>query len=102
MATGPNLPMPQSAIDWAVRDTMPKWAKQLIQHRDPNIVERTARRAAVWSVINGLHLAAGPAPEFRQAQARVESGTSVPHTLPAYELGDDPVRSRDEVERSFA
>ena len=93
--------MPQSTINWAVRDTMPKWAKQLIQHRDPNIVERTARRAAVWSVINGLHVAAGPAPEFRQARARVESGTSVPHTLPAYELGDDPVRSRDQVERAF-
>jgi hypothetical protein len=55
----------------------------------------------VWSVINGLHVAAGPAPEFRQAQARVASGTSVPHTLPAYVLGDDPVRTRKDVELSF-
>jgi uncharacterized protein (DUF2236 family) len=105
MATGPNLALPHSAIDWAVRDTMPKWAKQMIQHRDPNIVERTARRAAVWSIINGLHVAAGPAPEFRQAQARVKAGVDpslAPHTLPTYELGDDPVRSRDEVEHSFA
>jgi hypothetical protein len=94
--------MPHSAIDWAIRDTMPKWAKELISHRDPNIVERTARRAAVWTVINGLHVAAGPAPEFRQAQARVASGTSVPHTQPSYVLGDDPVRSRADVEHSFA
>ncbi|MGV0789884.1 oxygenase MpaB family protein [Mycolicibacterium sp. XJ2] len=102
LATGPGLPLAQSAINWAIRDTMPRWAKQLIQHKDPNILERTARRATVWSVINGLHLAQGPIPEFRQAQARVASGTDVPHTLPAYRLGDDPVRTRDEVERSFA
>ena len=93
MSTGANLPMPHNAIDWAIRDTMPKWAKELISHRDPNIVQRTARRAAVWSIINGLHIAAGPAPEFRQAQARVKSGTTVPHTLPTYVLGDDPVRT---------
>ena len=102
MATGPNLPMPQSAIDWAIRDTMPKWAKQLIQHRDPNIVERTARRAAVWSVINGLHLAAGPHPSSGRPRPGSSRVRAVPHTLPAYELGDDPVRSRDEVEHSFA
>ena len=41
------------------------------------------------------------APEFRQAQTRVKSGATATHTLPAYVLGDDPVRSRDEVELSF-
>ncbi|MGV0606937.1 oxygenase MpaB family protein [Mycolicibacterium sp. XJ1904] len=102
LATGPGLPLAQSAINWAIRDTMPRWAKQLIQHKDPNILERTARRATVWSVINGLHIAQGPIPEFRQAQARVASGTDVPHTLPTYRLGDDEIRTRDEVERSFA
>jgi hypothetical protein len=102
MSTGPNLPMPHSAIDWAIRDTMPKWAKELIAHRDPNIVQRTARRAAVWSIINGLHIASGTAPEFRQAEARVKSGTTVSHTLPTYAPGDDPVRSRKEVELSFS
>jgi uncharacterized protein (DUF2236 family) len=102
MATGPNVPMPQAAIDWAIRDTMPRWAKQMIQHRDPNIVERTARRTAVWSIINGLHVAAGPIPEFRQAQARVAGGTTVPHTLPTHVPGTDPVRTRAEVEHSFA
>ena len=53
MATGPNLPLPQSAIDWAIRDTMPKWAAQLVQHTVPQPVERAARRAAVWPAING-------------------------------------------------
>jgi hypothetical protein len=81
--------LPHSAIDWAIRDTMPRWAKQLIQHRDPNIVERTARRAAVWSVINGLSAASGPTPEFLQAKARVKAGI-------------DPLFSRDEVELTFA
>jgi uncharacterized protein (DUF2236 family) len=102
MATGPNLPMPQSAIDWAIRDTMPKWARQLIQHQSPNVVERTARRAAVWSVINGLHAAAGPIPEFRQAQAKVAGGTTVAHTMPSHVPGSDPVRTRIEVEHTFA
>jgi uncharacterized protein (DUF2236 family) len=105
MATGPNLPMPQSAVDWAIRDTMPKWAMEMVQHRSPNVVERAARRAAVWSVINGLHTAAGPIPEFRQAQARVAGGVDAelaPHTMPTHVPGSDPVRSRDEVERTFA
>ena len=78
------------------------WAKQLIQHRDPNVVEQTARRAAVWSVINGLDAASGPTPEFRQAQARVKAGTTVPHTVPTHVPGTDPVLSRDEVEATFA
>ncbi|MGE0214577.1 oxygenase MpaB family protein [Mycolicibacterium sp.] len=71
MATGPNLGLPHSALDWAVRDTMPPWAQRLIQHTNPNIVERTARRALVWSIINGVHVASGPVPEFEQAKARV-------------------------------
>lgn len=102
MATGPNLPMPQAAVDWAIRDTMPKWAKQMIQHTDPNIVERTARRATVWGIINGLQTASGTPPEFRQAQKRVKAGTTVKHTLPTYQPGDDPVCTREEIEHSFA
>jgi len=101
VATGPGLPMTQSAVDWAIRDTLPKWAAQMVQHTNPNVVERTARRTAVWTVINGLTAATGSVPEFRQAQARVEAGTTVPHTLPAYVPGTDPVLSRDEVEHSF-
>ena len=73
----------------------------MVQHTNPNGVERTARRTAVWTVINGLTAATGSVPEFRQAQARVEAGTTVPHTLPAYVPGTDPVLSRDEVEHSF-
>jgi hypothetical protein len=101
MGTGPNLPMPQAAVDWAIRDTMPKWAKQLVAHRDCNIIERTARRTAVWSIINGVNTASGPTPEFRQAQARVKAGTTVPHTVPTYVLGSDPIHSRSEVELTF-
>ncbi len=105
MATGPNLPMPESALNWAVRDTMPSWAKGLIQHRDPNIVERTARRALVWSIINGLHVASGPVPEFEQAKARVADGVDpalAPHTVPTHQPGSDPVRTRTELEDAFA
>ena len=101
MATGPNLPMPQAAVDWAIRDTMPKWAAQMVQHRSPNIVERTARRAAVWSVINGLHTAAGPIAEFRQAQARVAGGTSAAaHAADAragHRPGPQPRRGRAQL-----
>jgi hypothetical protein len=41
-------------------------------------------------------------PEFAQAQARVAGGASIPHTVPAHVAGSDPVRSRPEVEHSFA
>jgi hypothetical protein len=105
MATGPNLPLPQSALNWAVRDTMPPWAMGLIQHKNPHILERTARRALVWSIINGIHLASGPVPEFEQAKARVKDGVDpalAPHTLPAYQPGSDTVRTRDDVENAFA
>ena len=103
MGTGPNVSRcRRAAVDWAIRDTMPKWAKQMLAaHATRNLVERTARRAAVWSIINGLNAASGPAPEFQQAQARVAGGTTVPHTLPTYVLGSDQLRSRAEVERSF-
>src|SRR4051812_5595032 len=102
MSTGPGLPMALGAIDWAIRDTLPKWGAQLVSHTNPNIFERTARRAAVWTVINGLTAASGQIPEFCQAQARVKGGTTVPHTLPTYVRGTDPVLRRDEVEHSFA
>lgn len=105
MATGPGLPPVQSALNWAVRDTMPRWAKGLIQHRDPNVIERTARRALVWSIINGIHVASGPVPEFEQAKARVADGIDpalAPHTLPAYQPGSDPIRTRTELEDAFA
>lgn len=105
MATGANLPMPQAAIDWAIRDTMPRWAMELIQHKSPNIIERTARRSVVWSIINGLEFTTGPTPEFKQARARVAGGVDpdlAPHTWPTYVPGTDPTLSRDEVEKSFA
>jgi uncharacterized protein (DUF2236 family) len=102
MNTGSNVSGPLAALDWAIRDTMPTWGKQMIGHRNPNPIERTARRSAVWSIVNGLELAAGPVAEFRQARARVAAGTTQPHTLPTHIPGTDPVRSRAEVERTFA
>ncbi|WP_238420143.1 oxygenase MpaB family protein [Gordonia sp. 'Campus'] len=103
MATGGNVQNPaQGAVDWAIRDTMPRWAKQLIMYRAPNPVERRVRRSMVWSIINSAHLTMGEAPEFAAARRRVAQGTDVPHTLPRYELGSDPERTRAEIEASFA
>lgn len=103
MATGVNVKNPaQAAVDWAIRDTMPRWAKQLISYVPPNPLERRARRSAVWTIINSAHLSMGEAPEFAAARRRVAGGTDVPHTLPRYELGSDPELSRAEVEATFS
>ncbi|KSU57129.1 MULTISPECIES: oxygenase MpaB family protein [unclassified Gordonia (in: high G+C Gram-positive bacteria)] len=103
MATGLNVRNPaQGVVDWAIRDTMPRWAQQLIMYRPPNPVERRVRRSAVWGLINSAHLTMGEAPEFAAARRRVAHGTTVPHTLPRYELGSDPERTRAEIEASFA
>ena len=71
------------------------------RRRTAGIPRQPAARV-VRAVINGLNTAAGQAPEFEQAKARVANGTTVPHTLPTYVLGSDPFLSRDEVEKSFA
>lgn len=102
MATGPNVrglgPL-GPAVDWAIRDTLPRWAAAMVMHTPPNPIDRAARRSAAWAVINGLHTAMGPLPEFRAAQARVAHGTTSAHTVPSYLPGDDPVRSRETVEQ---
>ncbi|MFW0787280.1 oxygenase MpaB family protein [Gordonia sp. CPCC 206044] len=99
MATGANLTNPaQSAVDWAIRDTMPQWAAQLVSHRPPNPIERRARRSVVWAALNGLHATMGEVPEFAAAQRRVADGTTVEHTEPQYVLGSDPELDRDQVE----
>lgn len=104
-ATGSNLADPKypgppggEFIDWAIRDTLPSWAAAMVMHRKPNPIERALRQASVWSVINGLHLAMGPLPEFRQAQKRVAGGVHGPVTSPNYVAGSDPKRSRAKVE----
>jgi hypothetical protein len=59
----------------------------------------------VWSIINGLHTAAGPFPEFRQAKSRVKGGVDpelAPYTVPRYVPGSDPIRSRADIESTFA
>ncbi|CAN5607289.1 hypothetical protein BH10ACT9_BH10ACT9_57140 [soil metagenome] len=104
MFTGPNIigadlgPPGGELIDWAIRDTLPSWAAAMVMHRPPNPVERLARQAAVWSVINGIHTAMGPLPEFRAAKRRVR-GTETDPTSPTYVLGSDPVRSRAKAEQ---
>ena len=102
--TGPNLrgaqtgPLDNPFMDWAIRDTLPRWAARMVMYQRPNPIELRARRSALWTVLNSLHAVTGPLPEFRQAQARVAGGTAVPHTEPAYVLGSDPERTREEVE----
>ena len=48
----------------------------MVMHRPPNPIERALRQASVWAVINGIHTAMGPLPEFRQAQQRVDPSAS--------------------------
>ena len=102
VATGVNLTNPaEAAVDWAIRDTMPPWAARLVMYQPPNPVERRARRAAVWTAINGLHASMGEAPEFAAARRRVAGGTTVAHTEPTYVLGSDPDMGRVRVEEEF-
>lgn len=102
--TGPNLRDVETNLftgpfmDWAVRDTMPRWAARMVMHRRPNPLEVRARRTAMWLALNGMQTAIGPLREFRQAQARVADGTTCAHTMPTHVPGTDPVRTRDEVE----
>ena len=95
--------MPQSAVDWAIRDTMPKWAKQLIGHTDPNPIERAARRA-IGLVGHQRAAHRGRHHPWSSVRPRPASRAEppVPHTEPTYVLGSDPELSRDEVEHSFA
>ncbi|AZG48684.1 oxygenase MpaB family protein [Gordonia insulae] len=102
IATGANLTNPaQAALDWAIRDTMPDWAAQLVMHRSPNPIERRARRSVVWTALNGLHATMGEAPEFTAARGRVAGGTTVSHTEPGYVPGTDPELDRSAVEAAL-
>lgn len=103
-ATGPNLRDAKTNlltgpfIDWAVRDTLPRWAARMVMHRRPNSIEVRARRTTMWLTLNGAQATVGPLKEFRQAQARVAGGASCEHTTPTHVPGTDPARTRDEVE----
>ncbi|MGV9713610.1 oxygenase MpaB family protein [Gordonia sp. NPDC003424] len=99
MATGANVTNPLvGAVDWAIRDTMPSWAAQLVQYRRPNPIERRARRSAVWTTLNSLHTSMGEPPEVLAARRRVAGVTGVAHTEPTYVPGSDPYLDRDQVE----
>jgi hypothetical protein len=95
----PDVPQAAKFFDWAIRDSMPAWAAEMVMYRPPHPVERATRRAATWTALNGTQAAMGPLREFRQARRRVAGGTVVDHTEPAYVAGSDPVRSRDVVEQ---
>jgi len=105
MSTGSNLRGAQSGppggeyLDWAIRDALPSWAAAMVMHRSPNPVERALRQASVWAVLNGVHTAMGPLPEFRQAQQRVANRPNRTPTAPRYVRGSDPVRSRAKAEQ---
>lgn len=105
MMTGSNLSASESGlfggefIDWAIRDSLPSWAAAMVMYRPPNLIERTIRQASVWAVVNGIHAAMGPLPEFRQAQKRLGKGWIGTPKTPSYTLGSDPEHSREEVEQ---
>ncbi|WP_099024447.1 oxygenase MpaB family protein [Mycolicibacterium palauense] len=108
MATGPNLAAAESGpfggefIDWAIRDALPSWAAAMVMYRPPNPLERALRQSSVWAVVNGIHLAMGPLPEFRQARKRVAktaAGHRIAPTSPSYVPGSDPKRTRAKAER---
>ena len=105
-STGPNLRgngakpwEPNSAfMDWAARDLLPRWAQKLALYRRPNPVVLKMRRAALWAALNGLHDAAGPIREFREAKARVAKGVTAPPVESTAPKKPDPKLSREEVE----
>ena len=105
MMTGANLSASDSGpfggefVDWAIRDSLPSWAAAMVMYRPPNPIERTMRQASVWAVVNGIHAAMGPLPEFRQAQKRLDKRWIGAPTAPEYKLGTDPVRSRAKAEQ---
>lgn len=99
LMNNPDVPQEVKFFDWAIRDSMPDWAADMLAYRPPHPIERAARRAATWAALNGAYAAMGSLPEFVQAQQRVADGTTVAHTEPAYVLGSDPARSRDTVEQ---
>jgi uncharacterized protein (DUF2236 family) len=105
MATGVNMRDAEAKLpggeflDWAIRDMLPRWAAAMVQYKPPNPIERTMRQASVFALVNGLHVALGPLPEYRAAQRRVARGFKHPVTSPTYVPGSDPQRSRDRVEQ---
>ena len=68
-------PLPVRAVtgmtEWALIDLQPDWAQQLLRFPHHSAATTFARRAAVWSALNGVRYGAGPMRETRQARARV-------------------------------
>lgn len=68
-------PLPVRAVagmlEWALIDLQPDWAQQLLRFPHHSAATTFARRAAVWSALNGVRYGAGPLREARQARTRV-------------------------------
>ncbi|MFG2244069.1 oxygenase MpaB family protein [Spirillospora sp. NPDC048823] len=104
-ATGPNLRHSKAKpwepgsefMDWAARDMLPRWAQKLALYQPPNPVVLRLRRASLWAALNGLHDAAGPLPEFRQARTRAGGKKASPFISTA-PTTPDPVLTREEIE----
>ncbi len=102
LAANPDVPQAAKFFDWAIRDSMPDWAAEMVMYRPPHPVERAARRAATWTALNATQAAMGTLPEFRQAQRRVAAGTTCDHTESQYVPGSDPDRDRQAAEQMLS
>ncbi len=102
LAANPEVPQAAKFFDWAIRDSMPDWAAEMVMYRPPHPVERAARRAATWTALNATQAAMGTLPEFRQAQRRVAAGTFCDHTESQYVPGSDPDRDRQAAEQMLS
>lgn len=84
-----------SLFQWAVLDLQPSWARQLLRVSPTSRLETIARRAAMKSLLNGLHYGSGGMREEHEARARVArpSGAHarVDRKIDELVLGDQPV-----------
>lgn len=97
-----SVPMAQRPVQdlftWAARDIQPRWARQLYLFSRPDRVQTFARRQAVKALLNGLHVAAGPLREYRQAQARVHGVPLQPIRFDAARVAAGSRMSRRHIE----
>ena len=103
MATGPNLPA--AAERGRLGD--PRHHAEVGGAAGPAPItqHRRAHRPAHGGVDGhqrAAHRGTAPSPSSARRRPGSQGGTTVPHTLPTHVPGSDPVRSRAEVEHSFA
>lgn len=64
-------------IDWVVRDLLPRWAQQMVQHRRVNPIRTELRRTTMRTAVRELSRIT-TLREVEQARARVADGLSRP------------------------